>query len=137
MTKPLLIISCILGFISTPPSCGAAPSQDSNAQNITLAVGQSVTARGTDIKLTLEDVAEDSRCPTGTTCIWAGDAVVNIAITAGNKAPTKYTLHTNSPTRDAEYDGTKISLVTVLPYPLADKQTRREEYRVTLSIQRK
>ncbi|QJW90959.1 hypothetical protein HNV11_17035 [Spirosoma taeanense] len=34
------------------------------------------------------DSIQDSRCPTGTTCIWAGQAWVNMLLSAGNDAST-------------------------------------------------
>ena len=41
-----------------------------------LAVGETVTADGTDLSLTFAAVPRDSRCPRDVTCIVAGEAVV-------------------------------------------------------------
>ena len=104
---------------------------------VTLGLGKSVSVSGADASLSFDELVEDSRCPTGVTCIWAGDAVVRIGITAGG-ASSKHTLHTNSQfAREAEQSGVRVVLVSVTPYPTADAAPRRDDYRVTLSIERK
>src|SRR5215813_14151309 len=114
--------------------CRLAYTQQTNPMKVTLTVGQSVKVTGTDMTVTFEEIAEDSRCPTGTTCIWAGDATVSIAIVSGNNTPSKSTLHTNAQfAQEAQHAGVLVRLVDVSPYPTVDGPPRRESYRVSLS----
>lgn len=114
------------------------PTGDQNGdRKIVLALGESQPISDTNLVVTFEAVAEDSRCPTGVTCIWAGDAAVRIRIDAPKARPSTYTLHTNERMgRDVMHGGLRVQLVAVTPYPAADKQPRADEYRVTLLIQR-
>jgi hypothetical protein len=104
---------------------------------LTLALRQSMPVRGTDFTLSFDDVVEDSRCPKGVTCIWEGDAAIKIRLTSPKAAPADYVLHTSSRfEQKAEHGGLKVTLMAVMPYPVADAPIRRQDYRVTLSIER-
>ena len=104
---------------------------------VTLAIGGSAPVPDTDVTVTVEDVTDDSRCPTGVTCIWEGDAVVHVRVTEPKAQPATYLLHTSGRfTRTATHGKLKLQLVEVKPYPAADTRIRREAYRVTLSVER-
>ena len=120
-------------------ACGAAvPTQESRAFQAVLALGKSATVPGTDVQVSFEQVVEDSRCPTGTTCIWAGDASVRVRFSAPNAASADYTLHTSPQfAQRVEHSGISVLLVSLTPHPAADVAPRRDEYRVTLSIEQK
>ncbi len=49
--------------------------------------GETVVLKGVSIKFL--EVLEDSRCPTGVTCIWAGRAKVKVEVTANGKQEEK------------------------------------------------
>jgi hypothetical protein len=103
-----------------------------------LAIGAPQRAAGTDLTVTFEAVVADSRCPTGTQCIWAGDAAVRVRLAAPNLSHAIATLHTNLDTaKETTYAGFTISLQAVTPVPSADAPVRAEDYRVTLLIARK
>jgi len=120
-------------------SCASAMhTRQSQPMKIVLAIGQSAKAPNTDITVSFEEVVEDSRCPTGVRCIWAGEAVVKISIKTANGSPSSYTLHTDSQSaREAEHGGYRVQLLAVTPYPSGDTPIRSEDYRVTLSVERK
>jgi len=101
-------------------------------------MGESLRVPDTTVTVRFEEVTEDSRCPTGTTCIWEGDAAVRIGFTIPNAPPASYVLHTSQRfAQKAEHGGTSVLLVTLVPHPTANGETRRDEYRVTLLIERK
>lgn len=68
-------------------SACATPSQPDMSANIhptieaplksefELRVGEGVTITGTGLRLRLDSVRNDSRCPQGVQCVWAGNAV--------------------------------------------------------------
>jgi hypothetical protein len=139
MRNRLLLAMC-LSVTCVFFGCRFAYTQQkqANPMRVSLSVGQSVNVPDTDVKVTLEEIVEDSRCPTGTTCIWAGDATVSIAIASGKSTPSKVMLHTNGQfAQEAEQSGVLVRLMDVAPHPTADGPPRREAYRVSLSLAKK
>ncbi len=112
-----------------------AAVQEPSADPFTLAPGESRDVEGAGFTLTFEAVPEDSRCPTGVTCIWEGDAVVRISIAASGAEPATYTLHTNAGfAREAVHASIRVRLVALSPHPTADGPVSPPDYRATFAI---
>jgi hypothetical protein len=125
------LVSCSSGLVG-PPTDQAGASQ------VVLSPGGSSAISGTDLAVTFDAVVEDSRCPAGVNCIWAGDAIVRIRIGTRAAASSAYLLHTGLPAGgEIEHGNVRVRLVDVTPYPQADRPSRPEDYRVTLSVQKK
>jgi len=126
---------CTLAFTSQP--IAFATDQDTASQ-IVLAPGDVSHIPETDLTIAFEAVAEDSRCPTGQTCMWEGDAVVRLRIEKPGAAPSTLTLHTGGPgEREADSDGVNVRLVDVRPYPAGDTKPQQDEYRATLLVRQR
>jgi hypothetical protein len=126
----IALLGILLSF-----SCAAA--ENPNERKAVLAIGESAKAPDTNATVFVEGV-EDSRCPKGVSCFWEGDAVVKIRIEMPNASPSNYTLHTNKRfSGEIEHGGVRIALISVTPYPDASATPRREEYRITISFERK
>ena len=73
--------------------------------------------------LRLKSVFDDSRCPEGVTCIWAGEVSVTIEIHKDKKFLEEKTLTFNSKNKEenfkwfATYFPKKIKSIGVAPYP--------------------
>jgi hypothetical protein len=80
-------------------------------------LGQSVEARG--VKVTLQRVVSDSRCPMNAVCIWEGDAAVALRFEASGRA-LDVTLHTNQRggVVSATVGGAEFQLIGLTPYPV-------------------
>jgi hypothetical protein len=110
-------------------------------QNFVLRVGQEVLVAGQKLTIKFASVTEDSRCPRGVTCIWAGNVRVLLHVTEGKSKPMKLELNLNP--RDfpdgeaADCSGYQIKLVSVNPYPVKDQQLKASDYAVTLSVSKK
>lgn len=63
--------------------------ESANAPKIGVKVpmGETIVLKGVSIKFI--EVVEDSRCPTGVTCIWAGRAKVKVTVTSKGKTEEK------------------------------------------------
>jgi hypothetical protein len=48
-----------------------------------LKMGETAALKGTPLRVTFEDVPEDSRCPAHVRCIWQGNAEVRLSLTSG------------------------------------------------------
>lgn len=82
------------------------------------------------LKFTIS-IINDSRCPTGAQCIWAGEARVTIAI----ESPSVDTLilSTHDKLKDT-YKNIEFELIEVSPYPNIQKEIKPEDYLVMLNI---
>lgn len=81
---------------------------------------------------------EDSRCPQGVTCVWAGEAVVRIrAIDAGIDG--EMTLKLGSPPEEAVATTARheLRLTAVEPYPRHGTEVAREERRASIVVKRR
>lgn len=110
-------------------------------KNFVLKVGQEALTGDGKLKIKFVSVAEDSRCPKGVNCIWAGNARVVLQVGKSNGKPVNLELNTNP--REATnaagggFDQYLIKLVEVAPYPVADQTIRPGSYVVTLIVSKK
>lgn len=99
---------------------------------IKVAKGETVNVKGVSIKFL--EVVEDSRCPTGVTCIWAGRAIVKVQVTSnGNKE--ERTLIFGEAKRGEErstnlYSSSEFSIngLTLNPYPTSESTGKDKGY---------
>ena len=86
-------------------------------------LGQTVYVDGPSV--TPIKVIEDSRCPHGVKCIWAGELRIRIRIALGSGDSTRE-VTLGKPERVA--DGT-LELVEAKPYPTRDRTIETADYR--------
>ena len=82
---------------------------------------------------------EDSRCPLDVTCVWEGDAVVQMSISSDGYTSI-FTLNSN-PNVDSgqvrtEQFGYSIKLNDVSPYPETSGQIDLDEYEISLEVRK-
>lgn len=95
-----------------------------------------VTIQG--LRITFEGVAEDSRCPTGTQCAWAGDAAATFTLEKPPAAARHSTLHTNGRfERHVTVDAFVVRLEDIKPYPKEGAAIAPGDYRATLVVTRR
>ena len=73
----------------------------------------------------------DSRCPTGATCVWEGEAtaVVDVVVNGVRTSDLEMTLHGQEFERAVVLaGGYRIQLVSVGPFPVLDRETQRPSY---------
>jgi len=102
--------------------------------------GRAVTLARERLRLRFVRVAEDSRCPAGVECVWAGNAEVLVEVGTQNRRVSKtLKLNTNaSPERPAEdkYRGYTVRLVRLDPHTRTVRKIRQGEYTATLLVVR-
>lgn len=103
-------------------------------KEFTISVGQSVSVKGEDLTITFVEVVSDSRCPTGATCIWAGEASSLIEITDSASTYRKVLTEpgSSSPTK-ADFTGYEV-MFNLLPYPVLGKETKAKDYLLKLIV---
>ena len=103
-------------------------------QEFTLKFGQSARSEGSGLKITFASVREESRCPKGVTCVWAGNAKVLIEISKDDGGSAAFQLNTNINPKSVRYLGYELSLEKLDPYPRADEQLKPSDYEATLLL---
>jgi hypothetical protein len=101
-----------------------------------LAPGQVASVEGLRVRLTFVDVTGDSRCPADAVCIQGGDAVVRVRGAAGT-ASAMLELHTGDSSRaSASFEGLRVQLVELQPYPFSSRTIQPGDYRASLRVTR-
>ncbi|HEX8638998.1 MAG TPA: hypothetical protein VF692_13095 [Pyrinomonadaceae bacterium] len=87
-------------------------------------------------KLTVKFVSlmEDSRCPTDSNCIWAGNAKIKIQIGKGKSAAKTFELNTNLEPQTVSFAGYEIKLVNLTPQPASNIRINRNGYTATFAV---
>lgn len=115
----LWVIGCNL---STTGSTEIKPGEE-----FELRCGQSASLSEAGLVVTFKDLTEDSRCPEGAVCVWAGNARVVVSL-----SETDVLLNTTLQPREVSHSGYRIRLVAVHPYPKLNEQYRPEDYSIKL-----
>ncbi len=97
------------------------------------AIGVGETKYINGIRITLNKIVEDSRCPADATCIQAGRLVVNVTLKSDTDEET-----VNMSDSDAArgFDTWKVAVVSSSPFPLASNPVPFENYKVTFRVEK-
>jgi predicted deacylase len=96
-----------------------------------MVLGVGRTKQFGNLKITLDSIVQDSRCPVDVTCVWAGLVEAKIKITNGSKSET---VKISSVQEPYLFEGFKISIISVAPFPESGKPIASGEYLVTFKI---
>ncbi len=106
-------------------------------QRFDLRVGETAVLQAETLTITFERVAEDSRCPRDTTCVWEGDAAIRLAVRGADAAAGTLTLHTQAAAvREAEFQEYRVRLVQLAPWPQTSGGIPADRYVATLTVSR-
>ena len=82
-----------------------------------LPIGKTAAINGSETRLTFKVVREDSRCPTDVTCIWAGDAKIDVTISRNGSSDDTRVLSLTPPNNEATSGDLQIRFVGLTPVP--------------------
>lgn len=103
-------------------------------QQFTLRVGEQAILKDAGVKLSFSAVAEDSRCPKGVDCIWAGNGRVIVQIVKGGRKATELQLNTGLDPKEQRFQDYTIKLVQLDPYPQKGFTLKRGDYAATFVV---
>jgi len=103
---------------------------------VRLHLGQSVLFPREGYTITFEQVTEDSRCPIGVVCVWAGDGAARLSLKDQAGAVNNDTLHTTLDPRWIQFQVLTVRLKGLDPYPVFDEPLDSSLYVVTLEVGR-
>lgn len=123
-------------FLSALVLCGLASVGLANKPEvITLQAGQQRTAAHGEITIKLVSVEEDSRCPEGATCVWAGNARIKVKVGYRRGNSKTVSMNTNMGPKGDQVGGWAISLTSLTPLPRKNGKSH-SRYTATFSITR-
>ncbi|MEJ7848670.1 MAG: hypothetical protein WKF92_11350 [Pyrinomonadaceae bacterium] len=112
---------------------GSDLAQAKGVKEVKVQINKQARVSGTKFTVKFLELVEDSRCPTGTNCIWAGNAKIKIQITKNGKAAKILELNTNGP-ETAALDGYIFKLIALTPHPAINIRINRNGYIATISV---
>lgn len=130
------LLAAMLGVVALT-GCSSVGTAVSLGQEFQLAPGQSAAVKGEELTVRFVEVAADSRCPLGATCIRAGEAISQVEITyQGTTYPLSLTQPGLSEPPKTAFKNYEITF-DLSPYPQVGEELKKEDYRLKLEIIRK
>lgn len=118
------------------PNVRCADPSGTGSNEVKLVFGEKTMSSWSDLKLTLIDVTEDSRCPIDVTCVWAGraTAVIKAEMYGAELGRVSVTLGDGDNSNLAPVDNYTIELIELEPFPLSTKEISMDEYMARVAI---
>lgn len=132
MKSGLVHIAALI-FISTLPAIGTTQRPRQGGQ-VVVPYGRLRVERSSGVSVRFLKVVEDSRCPKGVNCVWAGAVTIKIQVAKAGKTSKILELSTLKDRETANFEGKRITLIRVTPYPEAGKKIEPGSYVLTLKI---
>jgi hypothetical protein len=138
----IALFGCLVGSSTIAETTTNIGNSNLTADNTTLnsdALGSEVTIRAEQViqyqNLKLRLVAvEDSRCPIGTACIWAGQLIVTLEVSNELGERSELKLQRKREPKMANVFGYKLLLLGVEPHPKKGKTVKLSDQVITLEI---
>jgi len=91
------------------------------------------TADNGELRVTFDAVTEDSRCPSGVQCVWAGNASLRLTLATANETDVAIVNSTTTP-HMAAFEGFVLGYRDLTPYPVSTVPTDRATYVATIWV---
>jgi len=134
----IIAISCISLVVILPHVFAETESASSiNETQFQLKVNQTTSLESDNIKVKFLNVTEDSRCPSGVTCVWQGQVKIFVNILENNQDLGDFSLTSRAGDKNLAtqvFDGYSIQVVKVEPYPTSGKKISLLDYVATFVI---
>jgi hypothetical protein len=131
----ILVIPLILLAGCSSGASEANGSQQPLNQEFTLQIGQSVAITGEDLSIKFDAITEDSRCPSGVVCVWAGRVTIQLIVTT-EATPRVLLVSETGSTGDytrIKYDQYQFDF-RIEPYPEAGQSIDPSDYRLFFKV---
>lgn len=129
MKTLLPVFACVIIF------CGVADARSLSAETVRVMINKEIFLPKSKLYVRFVSLIEDSRCPTDTTCVWAGNAKITVRVSRNGNVKA-IILNTNPKEPVAGFGGYSIKLVRLTPEPRSNIRIDRNRYQATLEIAR-
>ena len=106
-------------------------------QSVSVQLHKEKSIPGAGFRIKFVEMVEDSRCPTGTTCIWAGNAKVKIEVRGGRGDSKTFELNSTMQPTIVTYAGYDIKLAGLTPKPAANVRIDPDKYLASFEVVKK
>jgi hypothetical protein len=132
--KRALLIGC--GLLLAGSGCTAVQTAAvvEPGASFTLALGETAAVKGADARITFNKVTDDSRCPVDVTCVWAGDAKIEITISRNGAADETRILSITPPRHETAVGNLRLRFVSLAPVPRQADANVPRKYRAELVV---
>jgi hypothetical protein len=130
-----LIPVALLAFLVT--GCGSNQINTKLGKEFSLHTGQIAYISSENLSINFKEVSGDSRCPTGVTCIWAGQVSCNLEIKLTRDHTQKSQLviiQSGASDSSKQVFENYMFSYSVDPYPVAGKPILQKEYVLHLTV---
>ena len=121
-----LILTLLFGTVTT--------AQAQKSQTLEVRVNQQKSLARNNLKIKFVSLIEDSRCPEGVRCVWAGNAKIQVRITDSRGRSETFEMNTNMGAKGASFGGYAVNLINLEPQLRANVRINRNAYTATFSI---
>lgn len=133
--RNLYFLACLVAVLIVSGCARFDNPRVSLNEEFSLSIGQRASIVDEDLEISFKEVIEDSRCPGGATCIWAGR--VSCLIELVHKG-SSYRMVLTEPGLKDEYSKERYQryelMFHITPYPEAGKEISKDEYRLHLIV---
>lgn len=122
----------LLVFLFAANSCQniTSPDEYQLGEEFELKFGEQASLENGKLLITFKEVLEDSRCPEGVTCVWAGNAQIVLILN-----DIEATLNTYLEQQQRNVTGYHIKLKSLIPYPVYEEVIEKETYVASLVVE--
>lgn len=96
--------------------------------------GQEVKVEETGLRVRLVSVDEDSRCPVGVNCVWAGNVRIALSLSLEGSRDEQVSINSALDPRAVRLQGRRITIEKVAPPKIIDVKIKPDEYVITLAV---
>lgn len=87
---------------------------------LTVKSGKQGIAKKSKLRIKFISLVEDSRCPEGVNCVWAGNAKIKVKLSNGQTSK-EFEFNSNDGPKGDSFDGWAVYLEELTPYPKQGK----------------
>ena len=123
----ILSLMMVLAFGAMPAAAAK------KAETMRVQINKEKRVGKSKVSIRFVELVEDSRCPTDTNCVWAGNAKIKIRVSGFGRSQ-EVILDTNGPHQGTSAEGYSIKLVSLTPAPRSNVRINRNGYVATFEV---
>jgi hypothetical protein len=127
-----------LAIVAAAPGCATVETAIVAQPDVafSLPLGKSASVNGTGARITFRRVTEDSRCAVDVTCVWAGNAKIELAVSRNGSGDDVRVLSLTPPNSETSSGDLRIRFVGLAPVPRQSDGSASRAYVAQLVVTR-
>ena len=134
MKKLVVVLLGAFLLLAAPVGCGTSSVSSGLGERFTLKVGETVKIASEGLTLKLDKVLNDSRCPDGASCVWAGQVQCLVTVELNGKKEQITLTQLGSTASTTQIYSRYYLDFDVAPYPKLGATISSSDYRLNLKV---